>query len=81
MAHHVNNRSALGAGGLLDDQVADYTDGIRTEIEALQVDSLPRSYAMGTPGNDPKRLDKLEPTGLQEPCDIDNDYDDMNKAG
>jgi len=46
--------------------MADYTDGIDTEIEALQVDSLPRSYQLGTPTNDPKHQEKYEPVNQIE---------------
>ena len=59
-----NKAPRVGTAGArpYDDQVADYTDDIETQIDVVQVDSVPRSYHMGSgPANSENKYhDKFE---------------------
>lgn len=71
-------RSALAGARLLDDQVGDYTEDIETQIDAMNAESAPQSYALGSSGKMVNYLDKLE-YGLDDrQPDFENDYYDPN---
>lgn len=73
-----DKRSALAGARLLDDQVGDYTEDIETQIDALHVDSVPQSYQLGTSGNEPNHIDKLDYGHDNHRVELDNDYQDLN---